>query len=282
MKSPESREQLQERLRTLVTKALRKRTRNEMADLHYSLKDYANLTVVRDKVKIVGWPSDLPFTNFNNVPGGIPSRRRLLALWAKGTLCLRPATREDIANAMRDPRSVHPSYRPGGTKPKLRGRNTLTLTPVVLEPSKLEPIGTHPTSTVPSAATLGDRARKQRIDTKKPRWRNFDSPYARARMLPRAGIKSSPNVLESESDTCDDSVVPSTGSSGSMKRGRSSYGRPVDDPLPEFLPFTGWATHTFLAGGTLSLRSQVFSGEVGAGTDGGEDVESDDPIEDWP
>lgn len=151
------------------------------ASLSYSKKRYAKITVIQNELKLVGWPKDIPFRDFNSVRGGNASLRRLLRRWRKGKLRFERATPEDIEAAKRDPSAVLP----GAAKRKAH--------PAHLEDT-IQPASSNPSP----AAALGDPQRRQRIDTKKPRGRDLTGPYVREHPLPKEGIKSKPYILDSD------------------------------------------------------------------------------------
>lgn len=181
----------------------------------------------------------------------------LLKAWEKGEIKFEPATLQDILNAMRDPATVHPNYRPprdGVQKPSARTpgsdpRSTTIVPCLVLNAETLEDVGIDLTSTDPSAvaAMLGEVPHRQRSDVKKPRQRNLTGPYSRPHPFPKEGVKSEPFVLESAAQ---DSYHP-----GSMPEHRHWWA--VHDPLPQFLPVMPWYAHTF---DFASLPSPSYGG----------------------
>lgn len=230
-----------------------------MARMQYSVGRHANRIVVEYGYKIVGWPTGVLFTNFGDVPGGLAMRRELLRLWNTNVIRFEPATPEDIANAIRDPRTVHPGYDPAAPRTEPAPGDVFVVAPLVL----------HPTSTHPSISTLGDgRPRQQRSDTKRPHKRDWTSRYNRARMLPRAGIKSNPYVLESAATRPSLAARRTTNVPGGEDSERASRTHcAVRTPSLKFLPVTTWAGMFGAAAATVAV-------------DGDSQAERDDPIVD--
>ncbi len=205
--------------------------------------------MVQYELKLVGWPSDTPFMSFGTIPGGGSTLRKLLDLWNAGDIRFERATPEDLSNAKRDPRTVHPNYQPpkDEAKPLTSFQaNSVTkeftiVSSLVLHPEDMSDIGIELTSTQPTAAAavLGDRLRGQRSDTKKPRRRKLSGPHSRKRRLPKEGIKSEPYILPSASKRT--LAEPATSSKSEPTRG---HDWPVFDPVPLFRPVATWNTLT--------------------------------------
>ncbi|KAI0629009.1 hypothetical protein C8Q77DRAFT_1040447, partial [Trametes polyzona] len=70
-------------------------TGNRRASLRYVEHCYIERVVLTLKYKLVGWPKDIPYRRFGNIPRREQSLRRLLALWDSGELHFEPATAND-------------------------------------------------------------------------------------------------------------------------------------------------------------------------------------------
>lgn len=240
------RDRLRDELRTWIAKRLRecpaprgdddfdmltvltgRLTRVRGARMAYCPRGYAAL-VRRYRLKLVGWPSDIPFTHLNEIRGGVAPIETLHTAWREGVLTFERATAEDVANAVRDPLSVHPN--PGmiargdgaeGAETDAGGRGGI-VEAVAHHPGSLNVLGTHPTSTQPHI-DLEERPRDQRSDVKRPHVRAAEErPLKRPRRA-RDGVKSSRYVLSS-----DEEDEPSRGA----KRGITFW--MVNDPVEEF------------------------------------------------
>ncbi|KAL1939712.1 hypothetical protein VTO73DRAFT_9745 [Trametes versicolor] len=254
---PKARKQIVYELRTSITSNLQEVADDLSATLHYAEKTYAKCIVIRYGYILCGWPVDIPFVSFSHIPGGVDVLSQLLKAWDDKKISFRPATPEDIANAKRDPATVHPNYRPlhadGIQTPPPA---SLTIVPsLVLRSDNMEEVGVHLTSTQPSAAAavLGtDRTSRQRSDVKKPRHRDVTGPYARPKPLPKEGVKSEPYVLNA-SATEHHRPEPTLGS------GEFGHDWPVSDPLLEFWSAASW--------GALTYPGALTSASYGAGED---------------
>ncbi|KAI0628699.1 hypothetical protein C8Q77DRAFT_1067863, partial [Trametes polyzona] len=80
------------------------------ARLRYTVRGYAKHTVIRYRYKLSGWPYNVPFVDFNRIPGGNAPLLRLLHLWHSGALCFMRITKRDLHHAEHRPRRVHPNY----------------------------------------------------------------------------------------------------------------------------------------------------------------------------
>ncbi|OJT05817.1 hypothetical protein TRAPUB_3334 [Trametes pubescens] len=97
-------------LRAAMGGNLKQRSGDPDARMRYTVDGYA-VIVKKHCLKLVGWLSDIPFTHFSDILGGIEPIKRLHTAWRKHELYFERATPEDIANAERDPLSVHPNPR---------------------------------------------------------------------------------------------------------------------------------------------------------------------------
>lgn len=163
----------------------------------YTEDGFASRVVVGCRLRFYGWPADIPFINLSNILGGVRPLLQLRKLWLAGTLRFEPATDEDIANTLRDPRSVHPNPNPTLAAQRLVKRPAVVVFPAVLHPGTLASLGDHPTSTQPGNDTaLGPRPRSQRIDVKKARRRPVTNPGNKPLRRAKPGVKSARYVLE--------------------------------------------------------------------------------------
>lgn len=252
------------------------------AELHYAKSTYASSTVIQNRCKLDGWPTDVAWASFSRIEGGLPVLNKLLKDCKDGAISFKPATPEDIANAERDPATVHPNYQPPRTGDGIpsalapSAKEDPVLVPsLVLRSDNMEEVGVELTSTQPSAAVLGRIPPRQRSDVKKPRHRDLTGPYCRPRPLPKEGVKSEPFILP-ESATGDHYLAPTL----SEPSGHGGE-RPVRDPLLEILPAAFWYAPTPFgtppsafyggAGGSLAagMAMDVF-GTAGSGTEGDE------------
>lgn len=218
------------------------------AELHYAKSTYASSTVIQNRCKLDGWPTDVAWASFSRIEGGLPVLNKLLKDCKDGVISFKPATPEDIANAEHDPATVHPNYQPPRTGDGIpsalapSAKEDPVLVPsLVLRSDNMEEVGVKLTSTQPSAvaAALGRiPAPRQRSDVKKPRHRDLTGPYCRPRPLPKEGVKSEPFILP-ESATGDHYLAPTL----SEPSGHGGE-RPVRDPLLEFLPAAFWYAPT--------------------------------------
>ncbi|EIW59424.1 uncharacterized protein TRAVEDRAFT_46732 [Trametes versicolor FP-101664 SS1] len=199
--------------------------------MRYAPSYYASDIVIKGGHKIVGWPADVPFTDLSNVRGGVTMLYELRRRWClpdghPEKLRFEPASREDQANAARDPESVHPTPQ---HLPELkaqaagRRRGATTVHVDTYRPDNMEYTGRQATSTVPEPK----ERRQQRLDTKKRRARASDSSTRVRKRRRREGIKSRGYVL------------PGMSGASSSGAGRASEEPPVDDydlddPITEF------------------------------------------------
>lgn len=231
------------------------------ARLSYADSCYAEYIVIQQGLKLVGWPSDIPFMSFGTIPGGAATLRKLLDLWDAREIRFERATPEDIANAKRDPKAVHPGWH----QQAVSATEDATIVPsLVLHLEDMSDVGIELTSTQPSAASavLGDRLRAQRSDTKKPRRRKLDGPHSRKRKLPKEGIKSEPYILPA-------SAARRTPAQPAMSKPAGAHARqdwPVFDPVPLFRPVPTWSTLTSL--NTFPATSYCRTRETGMDTFG--------------
>ncbi|KAL1937241.1 hypothetical protein VTO73DRAFT_13910 [Trametes versicolor] len=232
-RQPTTCKQILAHLHTEMTESLQKAAGDLSAELRYSERRYAEDIVILRRLKLAGWPANVPYVCFSHIRGGILVACELLKDWNEGKISFTPATPEDIANAKRDPATVHPNYRRPANTGKQASSATqepVVVPSLVLRSDTMDDVGVQLTSTQPSTAAAPPR---QRSDVKKPRHRDLTSTYCRPNPLPKEGVKSEPYILESASEALHQ--VPLSESS-------SGHGCdwPVQDPLPEFLPAAAW------------------------------------------
>ncbi|KAI0363045.1 hypothetical protein BV20DRAFT_959099, partial [Pilatotrama ljubarskyi] len=218
--------------------------------------------VIRYRYKLVGWPLDIPFCNLSEIRGGMLPLCRLLALWNQNKLRFERATPADLANAARDPKSVHPSPKHSKQLAPPSASTAVVVAPLALHPGDLTILGLHPTSTRPSPAVLGARPRRQRNDVKKARARPVTNPDNHPPKRPRAGVKSAEYVLESDIEE------------PAAKRGRYW---PVDDPILEFVPVLARDS----ASSTEECASDSEIDEIETASEGTVGRESESEIEEF-
>ncbi|EIW56597.1 uncharacterized protein TRAVEDRAFT_49415 [Trametes versicolor FP-101664 SS1] len=101
-------------LHDCFTGGLRETSGNPEARMWYAAKHYAASVVAKQRCKLVGWSAAIPFTSISEIRGGVPpllehQRRWNLPDGDADKLRFERATPEDVANALRDPESVHPN-----------------------------------------------------------------------------------------------------------------------------------------------------------------------------
>lgn len=201
--------------------------------MRYVPSCYASDIVIKGGHKLVGWPADVPFTDLSNVRGGVKMLLELRRRWYlpdghPDKLRFEPASREDQANAARDPESVHPTPQ---HLPRLAAQAAARAVerafPVEVDayrPDNMEHVGCQLTSTVPEPK----KQRQQRLDTKKRRARKSDASTRVRKRRPKKGITSNRFVLPGSNGR---------GGGGSSKQGSKQQGvddYALDDPITEF------------------------------------------------
>ncbi|KAI0357786.1 hypothetical protein OH77DRAFT_1421903 [Trametes cingulata] len=223
------RDRVRSEVRTALDRKLVKLTGLPRARMSYTTDTYARLVVIRYGWKLVGWPKSVLFRNFSDIRGGAAPFLKLRSLWTGSKLKFVPATREDLANAARDPTTVHPcpeqlerANDASDGEDEDEGEDVLRVevAPLVLHPVDLSIIGIHPTSTTP---VPGERRRHQRVDTKRARRRPKTNPTNRRLRRPRPGVKSCEYILSDDEDG-----IPEP----ARKRTRYTL---TDDPIDEFV-----------------------------------------------
>ncbi|KAI0633837.1 hypothetical protein C8Q77DRAFT_1073574 [Trametes polyzona] len=111
-----ARDRLRAELRSEFTGKVRTKSGRPKATMSYTMNHYARRLVINSKLKLVGWPSHIPFRNLSKIGGGIRPLQELHRLWnltdpvdRSERLQFVPSTAEDRRNAARDPLSVHPN-----------------------------------------------------------------------------------------------------------------------------------------------------------------------------
>ncbi|CDO78190.1 hypothetical protein BN946_scf184691.g2 [Trametes cinnabarina] len=223
------RDRVRAELRLKIDTKLQELTGKPRTRMRWTEDGYAQQVVLRHKLKIV-WPRDIPFMNLSDLRGGVRILYPLRALWEAGSIRLEPATAEDLANAARDPRSVHPN-------PRLLSERPTPSEGVVVAPLAFRPAGTelgflgvHPTSTQRAAVVpiLGKRPRRQRADIKRARRRPVTNPNDLPLRRRKKGVTSTEYVLDEVSEI-------EEFSDGDEPAGKRMKFLCTDDPIEEFL-----------------------------------------------
>ncbi|KAL1948923.1 hypothetical protein VTO73DRAFT_10729 [Trametes versicolor] len=99
-----------------VNGSFREQSGDDTARMRYEPQCYASEVVVKRECKVVGWPEDIPFKSLSEIRGGVTPLFELRRRWNlpdghPDKLRIERATPEDIANAIRDPDSVHPNLK---------------------------------------------------------------------------------------------------------------------------------------------------------------------------
>ncbi len=248
------------------------RVGDPLARLRYAVNLYANKIVIEYGHKLVGWPTRTLFTSIGNIPGGNRTVHELLKLVNEGKIRFERATPEDIANAKRNPKTVHPNYEPPEIEQEAMSAQAQCTGPHhpatapsfrTLHPQDLSVIDDDPTSTQSSVgAVRGVRpTRGQRIDTKKPRNRNFSSPYNHKNMLAKEGVKSEPFVFESAAER--NCTAPTLSPPAHGEQDWRAFG-----PLPQAVQETTWIAHTYLNARPSTSYVCTQGHDVGCGASG--------------
>ncbi|EIW58841.1 uncharacterized protein TRAVEDRAFT_47983 [Trametes versicolor FP-101664 SS1] len=200
--------------------------------MRYVPSCYASDIVIKGGHKLVGWPADVPFTDLSNVRGGVKTLHELHRRWYlpeghPDKLRFEPASREDRANAARDPASVHPTPQHLPQLVERAAARAARAFPVEVDayrPDNMEHVGCQLTSMVPEPK----EQRAQRVDTGKRRARKSDTSTKVRKRRQQKGITSKRFVLPGSNGR---------GSSGGGKR--TSKRKQVDDyalddPITEF------------------------------------------------
>lgn len=170
--------------------------------MRYAPQYYALDIVLGCGLVIAGWPQDVPFTDLSSVGGGIEALREIRRRWYlpdgdPERLRFEPASRDDYANAARDPESVHPTPQ---YLPELKARaaaakaraQALPVESDVYDSRNMRRVGRQSTSTMPEP-----KARtQQRQDTKKRRARASDMETRVRKKRQTTGVTSMPFVLQ--------------------------------------------------------------------------------------
>lgn len=228
-------------------------TGDDAAHMSYKADTYARLVVVRYKVKLVGWPKTIPFVNLSDILGGTRVLTQLQAAWDIGSLRFEPASPGDLANAMRDPASVHPNPELLQHEVSGEGHTPMhpadpqpvqpTLMSTVLHPGDLSVLGHHPVPMAQPCASRGGvpvkRPRQQRQDVKKPRRKPVKNPDNRPARRNRRGVTSRRGVLDGpSSEPLESEIEQFSDLEGQKAPGQAMAGRicwVTDDPLGEFV-----------------------------------------------
>ncbi|KAL1943542.1 hypothetical protein VTO73DRAFT_3987 [Trametes versicolor] len=226
-------------LHQCITGGLRELSGNPTAVMWYAAKYYAANVVAKQECKLVGWPASIPFTSISEIRGGVPPLLELQRRWNlpdgdPEKLCFERATPEDIANAMRDPESVHPNpaqlqaeklkAAPACAEPEAKA--TADVVPVcTYHPDDLSFLGLELTSTKPDVDPEAQRS--QRVDYGRRRKRKSDGSLQVRKRLPKDGIKSARCVIPG--------VKRRGGAVGRAAKRARLEDRAVDDPIDRFV-----------------------------------------------
>lgn len=169
--------------------------------MRYAPRCYASEIVIKGGLKIVGWPQNILFTDVSNIDGGSTTLAELCRLWNlpdgdPNKLRFEPASREDQANAARDPESVHPTphllpllkAKAAEDDARREARAAAAALADAYHPHNMQFVGHLSTA-------MTEVPRSQRQDTGKPRARASDRDPRVRRRRPRRGIRSMPFVL---------------------------------------------------------------------------------------
>lgn len=193
--------------------------------MRYAVPWYASDIVIKGGQKLVGWPANVPFTDPSSITGGVKIlgeifRRLHLPDGDPNKLRFEPASREDKANAARNPESVHPTPQ---HLPELKAREAaraaraITVEVDIYHPVDMRRVGCESTSTAPDPR----EHRQQRWDTGKRRAQASDTELRVWKRRPREGIKSMGYVLPGVDKA-----------SGGGEQGLKEY--PLDDRIIDF------------------------------------------------
>lgn len=226
-------------VRELLTFPIGELSGNPTAVMWYAAKYYAANVVVKQECKLVGWPESIPFTSISEIRGGVPPLLELQRRWNlpdgdAEKLRFQRATPEDIANALRDPESVHPNpaqlqaekLKAAAARVEPEAEAAADIVPVcTYHPDDLSFVGLELTSTKPDVDPEAQRS--QRVDYGRRRKRKSDGSLQVRKRLPKDGIKSA---------RC---VIPGVKRKGraigrAAKRARLED-RAVDDPIDRFV-----------------------------------------------
>ncbi|KAM5545550.1 hypothetical protein V8D89_000588 [Ganoderma adspersum] len=94
-------------LRKVLNNILVVLTGDHEACMHWSLAQYCKRIFIKYRLRLVGWPHDIVFTNLSDVTG---SERilRLFALWESGVLRFVPVDDDEVEAARRNPLTAAP------------------------------------------------------------------------------------------------------------------------------------------------------------------------------
>lgn len=209
---------------------------NPEARMWYAAKYYAANVVAKQHCKLVGWPAAIPFTSISEIRGGVPPLLELQRRWNlpdgdADKLRFERATPEDVANALRDPESVHPN--PAQLQAEkltaAAARAEVAVADIVpvctYHPDDLSFVGLDLTSTAPDVDLGAPRA--QRVDYGRRRKRKSDGSLQVRKRLPKKGITSVRCVIPG--------VKRMGGVVGRAGKRARLEDRAVDDPIDRFV-----------------------------------------------
>lgn len=203
----------------------------------YAAKYYAANVVAKQQCKLVGWPAAIPFTSISEIRGGVPPLLELQRRWNlpdsdTEKLRFERATPEDVANALRDPESVHPNPTQLQAQ-RLKAAVARAEAKVKVAAAEVVPVCTyHPDDLTFVGLDLNDltvpeRQRSQRVDQGRRRKRKSDSSLRVRKRLPKRGITSARCVILG--------VKRRGGAVGRAGKRSQLDDRAVDDPIDRFV-----------------------------------------------
>ncbi len=91
--------------------------------MRWTLKPYRLYVYLALRLKLVGWPPDIPFMNLSNI-SGYERISRIAGLWASGAMHFAPVTDEEYLAALKTPLTCAPGPLHHGFAPYL-GRSDI-------------------------------------------------------------------------------------------------------------------------------------------------------------
>ncbi|KAM5533694.1 hypothetical protein V8D89_012661 [Ganoderma adspersum] len=86
--------------------------------MHWTLKAYLKHVFLALRIKLVGWPPDIPFMNLSDITG-LARLSRITTLWESGRMYFAPVTDEEYLAALKNPLTCSPSPLHFGLAPDL-------------------------------------------------------------------------------------------------------------------------------------------------------------------
>lgn len=215
---------------------------DDNAQMHYACQSYAKEVVIKNRCKIASWPEHIPFKSASEIRGGVRPLLELRRRWSlpdghEDKLRIVRATPEDVANAARDPDSVHPNLKllqeerkaAAAAAARVTAQATAYVVPVfVWHPLDSSFVGLDFTSAqTRTSGTTRKRPRGQRSDTCKRRKRASDTSLQVRKRLPMRGVISMRSVIPGVDGTAG-------GDERAAKRARLDD-CPVEDTIEDFV-----------------------------------------------